>query len=496
MVKESERSKALNPITGPWRTGQFASMLSLMNPRFLLGLAFALAHWPMVAAAQSPTPVPLAVAPPGPVVVVELHTDISKAQFLYLRRALKEASAAGASAIILDMNTYGGELGAALESMEALVRLDIPVYTFVNSNAGSAGALISLATDEIFMAPVSAIGAAAPVAAGGEEISKTMQQKTISYVGGVARSVAQRKGHHPELVAGFLDADAEVKIGEVIISPKGSLLTLTAEEAVRRIDGRPVYAEAIVGSVDALIDRLELPRQTISVRPSGFEQAALWITRLAPLFLLIGLAGAYLEFKTPGLGLPGIASAVAFLLFFTGHYIAGLTGHGTTLLFVIGVALVLVEIFLIPGTLAAGIVGGFLMLGSLIWAMVDYYPSDGWQIDPGAFALPLFNLALAIVLAFGLAIGLAAYLPRLPAYRHLILHQIAGAPPEVIGQPSAVPEPGTLGEAVSALRPSGKIRVSGQYLDAIAEGEYLEAGTRVVVRGMESGSVRVAREAG
>jgi len=448
----------------------------------------------------------MSVAPPGPTVVIELDTDISKAQFLYLRRALKEAEAGGASAIILNMNTYGGEIQAALKSMQALARIEVPTYTYINTNAASAGALISLATDEIFMAPISASGAAEPVSGDGEDIGNSMKRKTISYLGGMARSVAQAKGHNPKLVTAFIDPEPEVKIGDKVLKKEDTLLTLSAKEAVEQVDGQPIYAQGIVDSVDALIDRENLSRQRITVEPSGFETVALWITRLAPIFLLAGIAGAYLEFKTPGFGIPGILSAVAFLLFFTGHYIAGLTGYGTLLLFFLGAVLVVVEIFLLPGTLVLGLVGGLLMLGTLLWAMVDRYPADGWTLDPSLLLMPVVNLTIAFVLAGFAAWAFAVYLPKIPLYRGLILDSVAGGPSTApsrssrVGGNAPVPEEappiaeGMTGVAVSDLRPSGKVRIGNLYLDAVTHGEYVEEGSPIVVRRMEGGSVLVMEQ--
>lgn len=474
---------------------------------FLTWLALLLTGSCLVSAqAPSPTPQVMSVAPPGPTVVIELDTDISKAQFLYLRRALKEAEAGGASAIIIEMNTYGGEIQAALKSMQALARIEVPTYTFINTNAASAGALISLATDEIFMAPISASGAAEPVSSGGEDIGQSMKRKTISYLGGMARSVAQAKGHNPELVTAFIDPEPEVKVGDKVLKEKDTLLTLSAKEAVEKVDGEPVYAEGIVSSVDELIDRENLSRQRLAVEPSGFEQVALWITRLAPIFLLAGIAGAYLEFKTPGFGIPGIVAAVAFLLFFTGHYIAGLTGYGTLLLFFLGAILVVLEIFLLPGTLVLGVVGGLLMLGTLLWAMVDRYPADGWTFDAGMLMMPVLNLTIAFVLAGFAAWAFAVYLPKIPMYRGLILDSVAGGPSTApsrssqVGGTAPVPDDtpviaaGTTGVTVSDLRPSGKVRIGELYLDAVTHGEYVEEGKAVVVRRMEGGSLLVTEQ--
>jgi len=430
----------------------------------------------------------------GPVVVIDLDTDISKAQFLYLRRALKEAEAGGASAVILNMNTYGGDLNAAIKTMEALLRVKVPVYTYVNNNAGSAGALIALATDSVYMAPVSAIGAAAPVQGGGEDIPETINKKIVSYFGGFARSVAEQKGHNPDLVAAFTDADAEMKIGETVISPVGSLLTLSASEAVREIDGKPVFAKGIVSTVDELIDREKLGRTRIEVRPSGFEHAALWLTRLAPVFLVAGMLGAYLEFKTPGFGLFGVASAVAFLLFFTGHYVAGLTGHGTMLVFFLGVALVMVELFLLPGTLIPGILGLCMMLGSLLVAMIDKYPAENWSFSADMLAIPVLNMAIAFILAAGAALLLARFLPNMPFYKGLVLQNVAGAAFPNDASPFSEAKVSLIGhnaKALSPLRPSGKVEIDGSTYDAVSTGDFIEAGDLVRVCGESSGSLLV-----
>jgi membrane-bound serine protease (ClpP class) len=248
----------------------------------------------------------------GTVVVVPINGEVSPPMFLFLRRILKAAESKGAAAIIFEMNTYGGRLDSAEEITNLLNHATIPTYTYINTNAGSAGALIALATQHIYMAPVSAIGAAAPILASGEDLGATARDKTISYWSALVRGSANRNGHNPDVGEAFMDKNKEVKIGERVVHPKGTLLTLSAQEAAAQIDGKPLLAEGIVDSVAELVRKGELKGEVVSVKPAGFEQLAFWITALAPLLLLGGMLFAYLEFKIPGASLPGVLSLFSF----------------------------------------------------------------------------------------------------------------------------------------------------------------------------------------
>ena len=141
----------------------------------------------------------------GDVVVVPLHGEVSPSMFLFLRRVQKAAESAGASAIIFEMNTYGGRLDSAEKITNLLNHATIPTYTFINTNAGSAGALIALATRYIYMAPVSAIGAAAPIQSDGKDLGLTAREKTISYWSALIRGSANRNGHNPDVGEAFMN---------------------------------------------------------------------------------------------------------------------------------------------------------------------------------------------------------------------------------------------------------------------------------------------------
>ena len=423
----------------------------------------------------------------GSVVVVPLEGEVAPPMFLFLRRVMKEAESAGAAAIVLEMNTYGGRLDSAEEITKLLNRATIPTYTFINTNAGSAGALIALATQHIYMAPVSAIGAAAPILSSGQDLGATARDKTISYWSALIRGSANRNGHNPDVGEAFMDKDKEVKIGERVVHAKGSLLTLSAQEATARFDGKPLLADGIANSVAEVVQKAGLNGDLTPVKPTGFEQLAIWITALAPLLLLGGILCAYLEFKIPGATLPGVISAICFALFFLGHYVAGLAGWEVVALFVLGVFLVFAEIFIfVHTTILVGAIGLLCILASLLWAMIDRYPGQRFLPTGDMLRVPLMNLVIAMVAA-GIAIALLArYLPRTNLYRRFVLSadipsgpSLAGAPRQFA--PAVAVSPGATGTALTTLRPSGKARFGEHVFDVVTEGEFIPAETAVAV---------------
>src|SRR5213595_1281563 len=208
----------------------------------------------------------------GDTVIIPLRGEVSPALYLFLRRGIKLAESAGASAIVIEMNTYGGRLDSAEEITGALNRVTIPTYTFIDSNAGSAGALIALATKHIYMAPVSAIGAAAPVLSTGQDLPETIREKTISYWSALVRNMASQNGHNPDVGEAFMNKDKEVKIGDRVIHAKGTLLTLTTQEATEKINGKPLLADGVAESIVDLTKKAGLKGNVVSIKPTGFEQ--------------------------------------------------------------------------------------------------------------------------------------------------------------------------------------------------------------------------------
>ncbi len=423
----------------------------------------------------------------GDIVVIPLEGEVAPSMFYFLRRAVKTAESREAGAIIFEMNTYGGRLDSAEEITKLLHRATIPTYTFINTNAGSAGALIALATRHIWMAPVSAIGAAAPIASSGEDLGVTAKEKTISYWSALIRGSASRNGHNPDVGEAFMNKEHEVKIGERVVHPKGSLLTLNAQEAAERIGDKPLLADGSADSVADLIAKANLKGERVDIAPTGFERIAFWITALAPLLLLAGMLGFYLELKMPGVSLPGILAVLCFALFFLGHYLAGLSGWEVVGLFVLGALLVLIEIlFLAHSTIIVGVVGLLLMLGSLLWAMIDRFPGQNFLPSGQMLRVPVLNLLFALVASIVVMAILARYLPRTSVYQRFALAAAIPSGPSLVGSAHefATPHnlvPGREGIAVTTLRPSGKARFGDHVVDVVTEGGFIAAETSVAV---------------
>jgi membrane-bound serine protease (ClpP class) len=425
--------------------------------------------------------------------VVPLHGEITEAQFFFLRRAVKEAERSGAGAVILDIDTYGGELRAATRMLDALFKTSVPTVSFINTNAGSAGALVALSTRQIFMAPVSAIGAAAPVMSGGTDLPTTMNDKVVSYFSGYFRSAAEKNGYNPDIAEAFINKEKEVKIGDAVVHAKGSLLTLSAQEAVKAIGGKPMLAAGIAASVEEVAQKSGLVIRRIE--PSGFERLAFWVTELAPLFLVIGILGAYLEFKMHGTFIPGGIAVVAFLIFFLGHYLAGLAGWEVFALFAVGIALVLGELLVHPGTIVPGVAGMMLVLGTLLWAMIDRYPSQSFFPTAAMLVTPLLTFATAIGIAAILIGILARYLPKTSLYNRLVLSTANARGPSfstsgLLASPQKL-RVGTEGIAQTVLRPSGNAAFGDVMLDVVTRGEFITPGTPLRVLAVEGSRIVV-----
>ncbi len=439
------------------------------------------------------------VIAPGSVVVVPLHGEVSPSLALFLRRAQKAAENDGATAIVLDMNTYGGQLDSAEQITDILNHATIATYTYINTNAGSAGAIIALSTRHIYMAPVSAIGAAAPILSTGEDLPPTEKEKTVSYWSALVRGAALKNGHNPDIAEAFINKEKEVKIGDRVIHPKGSLLTLNAQDATEKINGKPVLAEGTADSLRELMQKAGLKGEVVEFDPSGFEQLAFWLTALSPLLLLGGILGAYLEFKIPGFGLAGIVSVVCFALFFFGHYFAGLAGWEVVGLFVLGVFFVLVEVlFFGHSTIVFGVIGVLLMFASLLWAMIDRYPGQKFVPTEQMLKIPLLNMLLTFAAAAVLIVLLARFLPQTSIYRRFILSTTNPPGPSLAGAPrsfaTALPlTPGMRGRSLTILRPSGKAEFESHVVDVVTEGEFIAPETPVAIVSTDGMRVVVRR---
>ncbi len=418
----------------------------------------------------------------GPVYVFPVKEVVSPTLALFMRRALKDAEAAGASAFILDMDTPGGRTDATEDILAMLHKTKLPTYTFVNPNAASAGALIALGTKKIYMRSDSTIGAAAVVTGEGADLDKTMKTKMDSFLSAKMRAVCVENGHNPDIAEAFMVLEKELKIGDKILDTKDTLLSLNGREATALYDGKPLLAEGLVDSLEELAKQAGLSPTLHRIEPSGFESAAFWLTSFAPLLLMGGIICAWLEFKLPGVIVPGILSVICFALYFSGNFVAGLTGWGTAIVFVIGLCLVIFEFFVAPGVFLPGLLGVLLILGSLIYAMVDHWPGDAPFPTGAALELPMRNLLLALLGTGILAFFLARVLPKTPLFNRLVLTTASASGADItIPASHLTVSLGERGIATTTLRPAGKAKFAEVIHDVVTAGDFIPTGSAVKI---------------
>lgn len=437
----------------------------------------------------------------GKVVVIPVGEDdlMARARFEFMSRTLERATAEGAEAVIFDLDTPGGLAWDTTNlMMKDLQKLKPRSFAYVNPRALSAGAMIAVATDAIYMAPASSAGAATPVMGNGMEMGDAERAKMNSAVMSMARTVAKEKGHDPRVIEAMIDRERGLTINGQVLAAKGELLTLDAEQAVMQVDGRPLFAKAIVKSLDEIKKAEGLKGESVVAEPTHFEQIAIWVTKYAAILILIGVAGGYLEMQTPGFGIPGFVSLAAFSLFFFGHYVAGsLVGQEAVVaaaIFIVGAILIALEFLVFPGTLLLGITGFFCVMVALVYTMSSWEmplpvsvpgeAPEGAKFNLSTYALGLRNFALGVVGAGVVIALLARFLPQSRAFQQLVLAATAGGTMENTPAAAAAQQVqlGDQGKAVSALRPYGTVQFGDHRLEAMVESGYLQAGTVVRVR--------------
>ena len=424
------------------------------------------------------------------VYVLPIRDDIMPPLVYVVRRGVKEAMEAKADVLVLDMETNGGRVDVTEEIIGIIAKFPGQTVTFVNKKAFSAGAFICFATQKIYMAPQSVIGAAAPIMAsptgGAQEIGGTMEVKASSAISALVRANAEKNGHNPAVADAMVKKTTELKLDDKVINEKGQILTLTDQEAARTYGkpAKPLLSAGTVANLDALLQQLGLAAAQVKrVEPSGMEKLASWVNTISPILLIIGMAGIYIEFKTPGFGLPGIIGITAFAIYFFGGYVAGLTGLEWVAVFIVGIALVVLELFFFPGTLVLGLAGFGLILASLVMAMVDIYPGAPSLPTVPQLQVPLNDLVLAAVGAAVVIFVLSRVLPRTSFYPALVSQGASGVLTEVALATTQQQRLGQVGVALSTLRPGGKAQFGNEILDVVTEGDLIEKGSPVRVIG-------------
>lgn len=469
------------------------------------------------------------------VYVINIRNEIGNGLRVYIDNGIKQASEAEADAIIFDVHTPGGAVGAARDIIDAIQRTEVPTIAYVNTEAISAGAMISLSCDQIVMRHGGAIGDSAPVSIQGEELS----EKAVSYIRGKIRATAERGGRNPDIAAAMVDKRlyfVRLVDGEIITlreeeyaerkdageemdiiaagGPEGELLTLTTEEALE-------YNLAD-GEADTVADLLAMyqivevdgERKALTTQGTALKQSELGgdrvkvvkslneatqqtvLASLADRFvffltspfvsaglLALGSLGLFMEIRTPGFGLPGIAGLICLGLFFWGHRLLDISADYAALAFIAGVALLLIELFVIPGFGVAGIAGIVLMVGSVFFVFQNAY-----RLETAMFAL-----SFSIILAFVLGMGLVYILPKTRTWNHFVLQTAmdSGAGFHSAPREDFQTYVGKTGVALTPLRPAGTVRIDDKRLDVVTVGEFVLRDTPVKIVDVEGSKIFV-----
>jgi membrane-bound serine protease (ClpP class) len=399
----------------------------------------------------------------------------------YLERVLEEASAAGAKAIVLEINTFGGRVDAAVEIKDLLFNTDLRTIAFIDKRAISAGAFISLACDDILMVPGSLMGAATVVDGSGEKGS----EKQISYFREEMAATAKEKGRNPEIARGMVDEDVEIDS----LSIKGKLITLTVDDALQW-----QMADYKVTSLEAGLEKLGFSEVHLTrVESNWAEDIVRFLTGpiVAGLLMSLGFLGLIFELRSPGWGVGGTIGIIALLLFFGSHYIINLAEAWEILLFLLGVALLAVEIFIIPGFGIAGISGLILILTSVFLGTLG-----SWDfVTREDINNSLYALLAALLLTIVSAIATFRALPRWSAFRRVILEDEEKISKGYISSKrDYTPLVGKSGIARSDLRPTGIAEIAGQRYDVVSQGDFIDAGSNIKVIATENYRIIVAKQ--
>jgi membrane-bound serine protease (ClpP class) len=401
----------------------------------------------------------------APVYRITVFGTIEMGLAPYVRRAVKEANEAGAPAIVLDIDTFGGRVDAAQQIVTAVAGSEIPIYALVSHNAWSAGAMIALAADSIYMTPGSSIGAATPVSGAGEKAP----EKIVSAMRGEFRALAERRGLDPRIAEAMVDESIAI---EGVVE-EGKLLTLTGHEAI----DLGVAAGEVEG-IDELLQTVQLPdRDVESVSVNWAEGLVRFLSNpmVAPILLSIGTLGLIIEIKTPSFGLAGLTGILALGAFFGSHLIVGLAGMEEVILLGVGLIALVLEVFVVPGFGIAGVVAILCIGTATFMALIGALPTWGDITRASAIMIVAAGIVAGVIYAF------VRNLPTSGRWRGILLRDSTSKEEGYISEPAREDLIGLVGIAVTDLRPSGTVMVEGERLDVVSDVGFVAKGSHVRV---------------
>jgi membrane-bound serine protease (ClpP class) len=404
--------------------------------------------------------------------VFEIREEIAKPAWRRVQMGFDEAVELDADLVLIHMNTYGGEVSMADSIRTKILQSEIPVYVFIDNNAASAGALISIACDSIYMRPGANIGAATVV----NQEAEALPDKYQSYMRSMMRSTAETNGRDPNIAEAMVDPDVEVEG----ISKKGKVLTFTTKEAIENgfCEGEAeTYTEVIkqyseFPEARVVVQELSSVDNIIGILISPF---------ISGILIMVIIGGIYFELQSPGMGFPSIAAVAAAIIYFAPLYLEGLAANWEIVVFIVGIILVMVEVFAIPGFGVAGVSGIILIVLSLSFSMVGNVGFT-FSAEQGE---TLFNSLMIVIIASTAGIILSFSLAKrvltsrtLDFALNTVLKKEEGF---VSSTNKNLEYIGKTGIARTVLRPGGKVEIDNEVFDAVAETRFIEKGTEVIV---------------
>ncbi|OFX75645.1 MAG: serine protease [Bacteroidetes bacterium GWE2_29_8] len=419
------------------------------------------------------------------VYVCEIKKEIALPVLRITQKAFAEALKIKADLIIIDMNTYGGALDAADSIRTIILNSPIPVFVFVNNNAASAGALISLACDSIYMKTGANIGAATVVNQSGEP----MPDKYQSYMRSMMRSTAEAKGRNPIIAQAMVTASMKGIDGVV---DSGKVLTFTVSEAIKNN-----FCEGKAESIEDILAMNNIKNPEIIIQKlSAIDNVIGFL--INPMFsgilIMIIIGGIYYELQSPGIGFPLMASITAAVLYFAPLYLEGLAENWEIAFFIVGVILLFVEILVIPGFGVAGVLGITFVIGGLTLSLINNIGFDFKAVDSNLVVKSLFIVVVSILMSIVLSIYFTGRFINTRMFNKLVLNytEDSNMGYSIIEEEFKMLHD-KLGVAISDLRPSGKIEIEGEQYDAIAQVGYVNKGEQIKVVGYQTASIVVRK---
>ena len=417
------------------------------------------------------------------ILVGKIDNNIDPRTNRYSKLLLEEALDKDYDIVVIEMDTYGGAVNDADDIRTRILDFEIPIYVWINKDAASAGALISIACDSIYMSSGASIGAATVVTGDGAQAPDKYQ----SYMRSIMRSTAEAKGRDPKIAEAMVDEDIKVDS----VSMEGKVITFSTKEALKY-----GFCDAELNSIDEIMDRQGIENYEISSFELGSAEGIISFFLnpiVSSILILLILGGLYFELQTPGIGFPIIASITALILYLVPYYLNGVAENWEIIMFFIGIIFIALEVFVIPGFGIFGIAGLFTSITSLILIMLNNDLFDftfvlSRDLVSSSLSVLISVLSFLLIVLFG-----GIKLTDSNAFKNIALAQTQEVSKGYISNRYSNNIVGKKGKSFTVLRPSGKIKIDSQIFDASTEGDFIEKNKNIIVVSVEGSSLKVKK---